>query len=623
MKQTNENEKYANPFQMNTISNTPASDSRANRTANHPPENLEPKTGMHEFVVLNPMHDFIQIADGVSNSDSRWKDGIRSSPKAADTRALDSDLKCAASTPAGLPEKQFDTLGVYFRALSHTKTLSWDQERNLCDRMEREAYRVMSALSYFPTVTDILLAECRIYLERGQPITEVVRCILDPPYGRRIDESTPSYSRSESSNVYAPPYPNDSAIVEDSLTGNDDPEVIEKHLARLAELARVAKRAVDKWGPRHPSYRRHRTVLRMAFCRLKLPLDILNSLVEKIEALARHVDQQRYENLEQKNLRFQRYSGKPVVPPDAENNDTAHLTSKVPQGRFNKRELKSVAASNGQCDDDEYQLALEPDELQAIVEDISQAKEQFLQTKNAFIESNLRLVIYTAKQYSSTQLDLSDLIQEGNLGLLKAVERFDYRKGFKFSTYASYWIRLVISRAIIRQERVIRPPFSHAYKMNKINAFCREFRGLNGRDPKLREIALETKTPTDILNKILAGFQAARSLDAPLWNGEEKDEKNSYHVTEQTVFPPQLEVIAEEHLYSLMQEAIHSSLSAREASILSYRFGLNRHRELTLQELGNEFDLSPERVRQIQESAMEKIRRRYGKHLTTFLEDNH
>lgn len=266
---------------------------------------------------------------------------------------------------------------------------------------------------------------------------------------------------------------------------------------------------------------------------------------------------------------------------------------------------KTLRAASMRLKELESQHCIRFEELDKLVASIRRNKYEMLQAKDQFVRSNLRLVLSIAKNYSYPGFDILDLVQEGNIGLMRAVDKFNYRMGNKFSTYATWWIRQSITRAIADQGRTIRVPVHMVEAINRVLKAANELRKRIGREPSIAELAQELKTPAEKVAQILDAAQETISLEANV--SDNRDTILNDFVQDKKVVSPE-EPVMNENLREVANTALQS-LSPREQEIVRMRYGLNESgQEYTLQECGEKFQVTRERIRQIEERALIKLR---------------
>ncbi len=326
----------------------------------------------------------------------------------------------------------------------------------------------------------------------------------------------------------------------------------------------------------------------------KLTTKEINDLLEELDFDVEQVDKL-YSTLEGYNIEIV----EDLVDPDIE---STHTTPEI--------DINEVAAYEGITVDDPVKVYLKEIGRVPLLtqeEEIDLAKLMSQGDKEArkrLSEANLRLVVSIAKRYVGRGMQFLDLIQEGNLGLIKAVEKFDYTKGFKFSTYATWWIRQAITRAIADQARTIRIPVHMVETINKVKKVSSQLLHRNGHEPTAEEIADELDMSVDKVRDIMRVAQEPVSLETPI--GEEEDSHLGDFIPDEDAAVP-AEVASRTLLREQLKEVL-DTLTPREAKVLELRFGLKDGRSRTLEEVGKEFDVTRERIRQIEAKALRKLR---------------
>jgi RNA polymerase primary sigma factor len=489
-----------------------------------------------------------------------------------------------------------DPVRMYMREMGTVELLTREGELKIAKRIEAGINLAASELVRFPAAMNHFLSSFESVEKGEMRLAELISDFFDPNAGD------------------APPEPQaaaeddgDDSVDEPADTG-PDPEVVKEKLAVFSKRFKTATNAHNKHGAHHEKTQKAFDALAETFMEFKKTPVFFKELTD---ILRRTVDRVR----EEERFIQECFVNKSRVPRaefiasfigNETNTDWLNLwlDSGKPYAKLLAAladDIKQAQARLGQI---EKESSISIKDIKDINRRVSIGEIQARAAKKEMIEANLRLVISIAKKYTNRGLQFLDLIQEGNIGLMKAVDKFEYRRGYKFSTYATWWIRQAITRSIADQARTIRIPVHMIETINKLNRISRQMLQEMGREPTPDELAVRMEMPEDKVRKVLKIAKEPISMETPI--GDDEDSHLGDFIEDSRVMSP----VEHATVASLREstQQILASLTAREAKVLRMRFGIDMNTDHTLEEVGKQFDVTRERIRQIEAKALRKLR---------------
>jgi RNA polymerase primary sigma factor len=545
-------------------------------------------------------------------------------PVVADEEAAEEAAQALATTVDAEFGRTTDPVRMYMREMGTVELLTREGEIAIAKRIEEGLDSVRRALSHYPPTYDYILRAYEPLKSGTGRLIDIIVGFVDPNAPDVIAEPiNPKLAAKEA--------PAEEAEEADATEGTEEEEALEtgpdpaEAAARFASIAKayaVVVKSIEEKGTRDPKTLKLRKKLADEFMELKLSPKMFEQLIAHIRE---HLNEIR--SIEKAVMqRCVRDAGMPRSDfietfPRNETN-LGWLDKHI---RAKRKHSAKLAGFREEIEREQLKLAdvekrshLSIAEVKEINREIAVGEAQARRAKKEMVEANLRLVISIAKKYTNRGLQFLDLIQEGNIGLMKAVDKFEYRRGYKFSTYATWWIRQAITRSIADQARTIRIPVHMIETINKLNRISRQMLQEMGREPTPEELAVRMEMPEDKVRKVLKIAKEPISMETPI--GDDEDSHLGDFIEDTSVESPIDSATTES-----LRETTHSvlaGLTPREAKVLRMRFGIDMTTDHTLEEVGKQFDVTRERIRQIEAKALRKLRHpSRSEQLRSFLED--
>ncbi len=507
-----------------------------------------------------------------------------------------------------------DPVRMYMREMGTVELLTREGEIAIAKRIEEGLTQVQTALSSFPWAIGLLLEEYDLHLDGKRRMSEILAGFADQEipaeeFGVAQPESQSASNDSDEESDGDDDSDDDSSGDDESAgPSGPDPVEVQRRMDVLRELYGKFQKTADKYGVADKKSQKLREKMGEEFLRLKLPSALIDGFVRKLREVVAAIRQHERVIMDVcvRQAHMPRREFIELFPSNETNLEwTAELARKrqkwVPAVKTHRDD---ILLEQQKLTEIERALYLPLTDIKEINRAMSIGEAKARRAKKEMVEANLRLVISIAKKYTNRGLQFLDLIQEGNIGLMKAVDKFEYRRGYKFSTYATWWIRQAITRSIADQARTIRIPVHMIETINKLNRISRQMLQLYGREPTPEELAVAMEMPEDKIRKVLKIAKEPISMETPI--GDDEDSHLGDFIEDQNAGSP-VESATDTGLTETVRDVL-AGLTPREAKVLRMRFGIDMNTDHTLEEVGKQFDVTRERIRQIEAKALRKLR---------------
>ncbi|WP_028920226.1 RNA polymerase sigma factor RpoD [Pseudoxanthomonas suwonensis] len=564
------------------------------------PEQIEDIIGMINGMGIDvhevaPDAETLLLNDG--NTGNREIDDTAAEEAAAALTALDSE-----------GGRTTDPVRMYMREMGTVELLTREGEIAIAKRIEEGLGQVQAALGSFPWSIELLLEEYELHKAGKKRLAEVVVGFNDlveeapEPAPLPVEDVADADDDDDDEEEVATDDEADAGP-----TGPDPAEVARRMEALAAEYAKF-KKAHAKGGAQDKKVIKLRADMAELFSTFKLPLPLTDTLVRKLREVMGEIKEheRRVLHLATNVAKMPRKDFIRAWEGNQTNLEWVDEVLKRKQKWSSAlREVKDQIVAEQQATIAvEQAMCLDLADIKEISRQMAYGEAKARKAKKEMVEANLRLVISIAKKYTNRGLQFLDLIQEGNIGLMKAVDKFEYRRGYKFSTYATWWIRQAITRSIADQARTIRIPVHMIETINKLNRISRQMLQQYGREATPEELAKEMDMPEDKIRKVMKIAKEPISMETPI--GDDEDSHLGDFIEDTNVESP-IDTTTNINLSETVRDVL-AGLTPREAKVLRMRFGIDMNTDHTLEEVGKQFDVTRERIRQIEAKALRKLR---------------
>ncbi|PWW33781.1 RNA polymerase RpoD-like sigma 70 subunit [Idiomarina loihiensis] len=533
-------------------------------------------------------------------------DDLMMAESAADEDAAEEAAQALASVDGEIG-RTTDPVRMYMREMGTVELLTREGEIDIAKRIEEGINQVQCSVAEYPEAINFLLEQWDSYEAEELRLTDIISGFIDPD---EVDEAPVAATNvgSELPSEELEKDDDDDDEDEEEADTGIDPEFARSKFNALREQYEATRQAIAKHGRDGAGARVEIDKLSDLFKQFRLVPKQFDRLVKDMRAMMQRVRVQEriimkisVEQGEMPKRNFMKAFA-------THENNMAWVDKEIDSGASYSDTLKEVRGEIERCVnklvDVERETGLTIGKVKEINRRMSIGEAKARRAKKEMVEANLRLVISIAKKYTNRGLQFLDLIQEGNIGLMKAVDKFEYRRGYKFSTYATWWIRQAITRSIADQARTIRIPVHMIETINKLNRISRQMLQEMGREPLPEELAERMMMPEDKIRKVLKIAKEPISMETPI--GDDEDSHLGDFIEDSTLDLP-IDSATSESLRNSVRDVL-GGLTAREAKVLRMRFGIDMNTDHTLEEVGKQFDVTRERIRQIEAKALRKLR---------------
>ncbi len=576
-----------------------------------------------------PVHERAPESD-----DTMFEDNAEAADEVAEEEAA-----AVLASVENEPGRTTDPVRMYMREMGTVELLTREGEINIAKRIEEGIRDVLHSIAYWPNAVEVVLQEYKDYESGERRLADILSGYLDPESDEEIPEvleeaelEEESDDKNAKSSSPAKEVKLDEDDDEEESDSDDDsegesgpdPEIAKARFEELEAVWQTARTTIAERGRNSAEAEEAMNALATVFMMFKFTPRLFDIIADMIRGTHDQIRTSEREIMRYavRRGRMDRTQFRNSFPGQESNpawlDEQIALTPDELKGHLEKVR-PDVQAFQQKIADIENDLDLHVRDIKDISKRMAIGEAKARRAKKEMVEANLRLVISIAKKYTNRGLQFLDLIQEGNIGLMKAVDKFEYRRGYKFSTYATWWIRQAITRSIADQARTIRIPVHMIETINKINRVSRQLLQEMGREPTPEELGERLEMDEVKVRKVLKIAKEPISMETPI--GDDEDSHLGDFIEDGNITSP-VDAATSEGLKEATREVLEN-LTEREAKVLKMRFGIDMPTDHTLEEVGKQFDVTRERIRQIEAKALRKLRHpSRSEHLRSFLEND-